>query len=358
MVEIGDGERPMIDTVQTDPGLVTPAPAASRAARRSTHPVLWFLARRIAAGVLTLFVVSVLIYGAVLVLPGDVTQVVLGKEGTPDRIAAVKAQLDLDQSPPERYVHWLGGVVTGDLGNSTAALVQGQTVRVSAAIGEPFRNSLVLAGITLVVFIPLCVFLATFSALRAGRPVDHGISLVALALGSMPEFLIGTLLIVIFFSKLGVLPAVSSIGPGESPLSHPNALVLPVMTLLAVAIAFGTRLLRASIVEVLRDDYVTMARLNGVRERRVVARYVLRNAMAPSVQVLAQTAQYLVGGIIITESLFNYPGIGNTLVQSVLVRDPQMVSVIAILLAAIYISINIVADLAVVLLVPRLRTTL
>jgi peptide/nickel transport system permease protein len=154
------------------------------------------------------------------------------------------------------------------------------------------------------------------------------------------------------------LPAVSSIGPGQSPLDQSDALVLPVLTLLAVSTAFGVRLLRASIVEVLRDDYVTMARLNGVRERRVVVRYVLRNAMAPFVQVVAQTAQYLVGGIIIVESLFNYPGIGKTLVQSVLVRDPQMVSVIAILLAAVYITINIIADLAVVFLVPRLRTTL
>jgi peptide/nickel transport system permease protein len=174
----------------------------------------------------------------------------------------------------------------------------------------------------------------------------------------MPEVLIGTLVIVVFFSRLNLLPAVSSVGPGESPLSHPDALVLPVLTLLAVGTSFGIRLLRASIVEVLRDDYVTMARLNGVRERRVVSRYVLRNAMAPSVQVLAQTVMYLVGGIIIVESLFNYPGIGNTLVQSVLVRDPQMVSVIATLLAAIYIAVNILADLAVVFLVPRLRAKL
>src|SRR3954451_17553843 len=178
----------MIDTVQSDQGLVAGAPASTGAARRTAHPVLWFLARRIGAGLLTLVVVSVLIYAAVLILPGDVTQVVLGKEGTPERIAAVKTQLNLDQSPPERYLQWLGGLVTGDLGDSTAALVQGQTVRVSAAIGEPFRNSLILAGITLVVFIPICLILATFSALRAGRASDHTISLVSLALGSMPEF--------------------------------------------------------------------------------------------------------------------------------------------------------------------------
>jgi peptide/nickel transport system permease protein len=348
-------EPTIIETAQREPVLV---PGRSRTRRAAAHPVLRLLAGRIGAGLLTLFVASVLIYGAVLILPGDVVEVVLGKEGTPERIAAVKAELNLDQSPPERYFHWLGGMLTGDLGASTAALVQGQTVHVASAIGKPMANSLILAAITIAVFIPLCLVLATFTALRAGRASDHAVSLISLALGSMPEFLIGTLLIVIFFSNLGLLPAVSSIGPGQSPLSQPDALVLPVLTLLMVGTAFGIRLLRASIVEVLRDDYVTMARLNGVRERRVVARYVLRNAMAPSVQVVAQTVQYLVGGIIITESLFNYPGIGNMLVQSVLVQDVQMVSVIAILLAAIYIAVNIVADLAVVFLVPRLRTNL
>jgi peptide/nickel transport system permease protein len=348
----------VIETAQSGPDLVPTRVQGRRAAAVASHPVLRFLARRVGAGVLTLFVASLLIYAAILILPGDVTQVVLGRNGTPERIAAVKAQLHLDQSGPERYWHWLTGMLTGDFGDSTAALVQGQTVHVSSAIGTPFANSMILALITLAAFIPLCVALATFAALRAGKPSDHGISLTTLALGSMPEFLLGTLLIVVFFSKLDLLPAVSSIGPGQSPLDQPDALVLPVLTLLAVSTAFGVRLLRASIVEVLRDDYVTMARLNGVRERRVVARYVLRNAMAPFAQVLAQTAQYLVGGIIIVESLFNYPGIGKTLVQSVLVRDPQMVSVIAILLAALYITINIIADLAVVFLVPRLRTTL
>jgi peptide/nickel transport system permease protein len=348
----------MIETAQSQPGVAARRPQTRRAAPLAGHPVLRFLVRRVGAGVLTLLVASVLIYAAVLILPGNVIEVVLGRNGTPERIAAVKAELHLDQSAPERYYHWLTGVLTGQLGDSTAALVQGQTVHVSDAIGTPMANSLILAAITLAFFIPLCLVLATVAALRAARPSDHVISLVSLALGSMPEFLIGTLLIVVFFSKLNLLPAVSSVGPGESPLSHPKALVLPVLTLLAVATSFGIRLLRASIMEVLRDDYVTMARLNGVREHRVVWRYVLRNAMAPSVQVLAQTVMYLVGGIIIVESLFNYPGIGNTLVQSVLVRDPQMVSVIAILLAAIYITVNILADLAVVFLVPRLRTKL
>jgi peptide/nickel transport system permease protein len=257
-----------------------------------------------------------------------------------------------------RYVHWLEGVATGDLGNSSAALAQGQTLPVWDAIRTPLRNSLVLAVLTLLIFIPLCIVLGTVAALRAGRRTDHAISVTALALSSLPEFLVGTLLIVVFFTQLDLLPPVSTIGPGQTPFSQPKELVLPVLTLLAVSVAFGTRLLRASIVDVLREDYVAMARLNGLRERRVIWRYALRNALAPSVQILAQMIQYLIGGIIITESVFNYPGIGSALVQAVLVRDPQVISVVAMMLAAIYILVNVLADLAVVFLVPRLRTKL
>jgi peptide/nickel transport system permease protein len=305
-----------------------------------------------------LLLASILVFGAVQVLPGDVAQVVLGRTATPDRLAAVRADLNLNDPVPVRYVHWLGGVATGDLGNSSAALAQGQTLPVWDAIRTPLRNSLVLAVLTLLIFVPLCILLGTVAALRAGKRSDHAISITSLALSSLPEFLVGTLLIVVFFTQLDLLPPVSTIGPGQTPFSNPKELVLPVLTLLAVSVAFGTRLLRASIIDVLREDYVAMARLNGLRERRVIWRYALRNALAPSVQILAQMIQYLIGGIIITESVFNYPGIGSALVQAVLVRDPQVVSVVAMILAAIYIVVNVLADLAVVLLVPRLRTKL
>jgi peptide/nickel transport system permease protein len=305
-----------------------------------------------------LLLASILVFGAVQVLPGDVAQVVLGRTATPDRLAAVRADLNLNDPVPVRYVHWLEGVATGDLGNSSAALAQGQTLPVWDAIRTPLRNSLVLAVLTLLIFVPLCILLGTVAALRAGKRSDHAISITSLALSSLPEFLVGTLLIVVFFTQLDLLPPVSTIGPGQTPFSNPKELVLPVLTLLAVSVAFGTRLLRASIIDVLREDYVAMARLNGLRERRVIWRYALRNALAPSVQILAQMIQYLIGGIIITESVFNYPGIGSALVQAVLVRDPQVVSVVAMSLAAIYIVVNVLADLAVVLLVPRLRTKL
>jgi peptide/nickel transport system permease protein len=314
--------------------------------------------RRISAGIATLIIVSILIYGAVQVLPGNVAQIVLGRTATPQRLAALRASLHLNKPLPARYLDWLGGILTGHLGDSTAALAQGNQLSVWQAIHRPLGNSLVLAGITIAIFIPLCLALGSLAALRAGRPSDHIISLSALSVSALPEFLVGTLLIVVFFTELKLLPPIASISPGQTPFSSPRQLVLPVLTLLGICTAFGTRLLRASITEVLREDYVAMARLNGLRERRVVWRYALRNALGPSIQVIAQVIQYLVGGIIITESVFNYPGIGSALVQAVLVRDPQEVSVIAVILAAFYILVNILADLAVVFAVPRLRTRL
>jgi peptide/nickel transport system permease protein len=326
--------------------------------RRAAHPVAMFLVRRLGAAALTLFVASFLIFLAVNVLPGDVAQVVLGKNANSRNLAAVRADLNLDQPLVTQYWHWLTGVLTGHFGNSTAALAQGTKLPVWTAIKTPLWNSLVLAGVTLVLFIPLCLVLGTIAALRAGKPSDHAVSSIALALGAMPEFLLGTVLIWIFFTQLKIFPPVSTIPPGQGPLADPKILALPVMTLLVVSTAFGTRLLRASIIECLREDYVGMARLSGINEGRVVAKYAMRNALAPSVQVLAQMIQYLVGGIIVVESVFNYSGIGNALVQSVQVRDVQLVADVAMLLATFYVILNVLADLAVVLLVPKVRTQL
>jgi peptide/nickel transport system permease protein len=331
--------------------------ALSKAASvRERRPALAFAIKRVSAGVATLVVATILIFAAVEVLPGNVASVVLGRNATPARVAALREDLHLNQALPARYLTFITHFVSGDLGDSSAALAQGRKLSVWHVIREPLRNSLVLAGLTILLYVPLCLLLGTLAGLSAGRKLDHAISSVALSVGAMPEFLIGTLLIVVFFTKLNWLPPVAQISPGETPLTHPTALILPVCTLLAVSTAFGTRLVRASVVEVLREDFVAMARLNGQPERRVILRYALRNALGPGIQALAQTLQYLIGGIIITESVFAYPGIGNKLVQAVSVRDIQEIAVIATILATIYVAANILADLAVMLAVPRLRT--
>lgn len=220
---------------------------------------------------------------------------------------------------------WLGGLLSGDLGNSAAGFAAGGVSPIWDEISGKIGNSFALAGITAALMIPLSLLLGVIAAVRAGRALDHAISISSLAIISLPEFIIGSLLILVFFSWLGLLPPVSLVAPGTSPLSRPDVLVLPVLTLLGASLAASIRMVRAGMVEALSAEYVTMARLNGFRERMVVTRYALRNALAPSVQVLAQNIQYLVGGIVVTEYLFNYPGLGKELVDAVAIRDVREV---------------------------------
>jgi peptide/nickel transport system permease protein len=328
---------------------------AVRAARRR-RPLLRFVVRRLVAAVATLFVVSILIFAGTEVLPGDAASAVLGRTASPEQLAEMQELMGLDRPAHERYLDWLGGVLTGDLGNSAAGYAAGGESPIWDEIAPKIGNSFTLAAVTTVLMIPLALVLGVLGAVRAGRPLDHVISVSSLAIISLPEFIIGSLLILLFFSWLDVLPPVSLIAPGTSPLSEPDALVLPVLTLLGASLAASIRMVRAGMVETLSSEYVTMARLNGLRERAVITRYALRNALAPSVQVFAQNIQYLVGGIVVTEYLFNYPGLGKELVDAVAIRDVREVQSVALLVAGFYVLLNIVADLLVVLLVPRLRT--
>jgi peptide/nickel transport system permease protein len=329
--------------------------AAIRGARRR-HPLLRFVVRRLAAAVATLFVVSILIFAGTELLPGDAASAVLGRTASPEQLAEMQELMGLDRPAHERYLDWLGGVLTGDLGNSAAGYAAGGESPIWDDITPKVGNSFTLAAITALLMIPLALVLGVLAAVRAGRTVDHAVSVGSLAIISLPEFIIGSLLILVFFSWLDVLPPVSLIPPGTSALSKPDALVLPVLTLLGASLAASIRMVRAGMLEALNAECVTMARLNGFRERVVVARYALRNALAPSVQVFAQNIQYLVGGIVVTEYLFNYPGLGKELVDAVAIRDVREVQSVALLVAGVYVLLNIVADLLVVLLVPKLRT--
>jgi peptide/nickel transport system permease protein len=321
------------------------------------HPLIWFALRRLLAGIVTLLVASVLIFLATNALPGNVADVVLGKAATPESVARLTHELGLDRPLAARYGSWLWGLLHGDLGHSAVALAQQDPQSsVSTLIATPLVNSLVLAALTILILIPLALLLGTLAAVRAGRPGDYVVSYVALAIGALPEFVFGTLLIVVFFSWLGLFPPVALIPPGTSPLSEIKELVLPVLTMVGVLFAFCMRQVRAGVVAALEQDFVTMARLGGIREHRVLSRYALRNSLAPSIQTFAQSIQYLFGGIVVVETLFAYPGIGKLLVQAVMVRDVTEVQGITIVLAAVYVAINIVADLLVVVAVPKLRT--
>jgi peptide/nickel transport system permease protein len=324
---------------------------------RMGHTLIGFVTLRVLAGLATLLVASVLTFAATNALPGNAVAVVLGKHASPSVVATLGRQLHLTGPLVPRYLQWVGNILQGNLGLSSAALVQGYNRPVSGLIEAPLFNSFVLATITMLLLVPSSLLLGTVAAVRANRAADYAVSYSELVLGALPEFVLGTFLILIFFSELRLLPPVVLVPPGASPLAHPTALVLPVLTLLGVAGAFCTRQVRAGVITALRQDYVTTARLNGVREHHVLRRYALRNALAPSVQSFAQALQYLFGGIIVVESLFGYPGIGSLLVQAVLGRDLTEVQSIAIVLAASYIAVNVAADLIVVLLVPKLRTS-
>jgi len=332
--------------------LTADAPPAPR-----RHPLLQFLVRRLAAGVVTLLLVSVLLFVGTNVLPGDVAKAVLGRDSTPAGLAQLRHELHLERPATQRYWDWLSGFVRGDLGDSVAGqAVSGQPTPISGLIGDRVKNTAVLALATVLLMIPLSIGLGVLAATRAGRLADHLISTTSLAVISLPEFVTGTLLVLLIAVWLRWLPGVSLIPIGETVFSNLRILILPVLTLLAASLAQTIRMVRAGMLEVLRSDYVEWARLSGHPERDVVLRYALRNALAPTVQVIALNVQWLVGGIVVTEYVFGYPGLGQALVQAVTVRDVPYVLSVGMLIAVVYISLNVLADLLVVLLVPKLRT--
>lgn len=326
-----------------------------RLERRPISPVAAFIGRRLLGAIAALLAASVLIFAATELLPGNTASAVLGRGATPQATAILSRQMGLDRPVTSRYLDWLGGFVHGDLGVSSVSLAQGQHTSVGSLISSPLKNSAILAGLTALFMIPLSLGLGAYAAVRAGKPADHMISIGSLISISAPEFVTGALLVAVFFVGLHLLPPVSLVAPGADPLSTPKELILPILTLLLASLAWGIRMVRAGMYEVLQTEYVQAARLNGLPERRVLMRYALRNALAPSVQVLAQNLQYLVGGVIIVETVFAYPGLGSQLVSSVSNRDVTMVQSIAMLIAVIYVLINLVADLIVMLLVPKLR---
>ncbi len=310
-----------------------------------------FVLRRLAIGVVLLALVSVLVFGATQILPGDAASAILGRSATPAQKEIFRKQLGLDRPLPEQYWRWVSHVVRGDLGRSVA-----NQVPVTSFISARAGKSLVLALAALIVLLPVSLALGVLSGIRRERPIDHAISVTSLALIALPEFVTGTLLIAFIAVTLKWLPPTSIIESG-GVLSNLSLLVLPVLTLCLTATPYVIRMVRAGVSEAMSADYVQMARLSGIPERRVVVHHALRNALAPTVQVLALTMQYLIGGIVIVETVFAYPGLGQGLVQAVVARDIPTVQGVAMLLAAIYILINIVADVIVVLLIPKLRTS-
>ncbi len=314
-----------------------------------------FIVRRLLLGLLVLFFVSVLVFVATQAL-GDPARAILGRDATPERLAALQDQLNLDQSLVGQYLSWLGGLVHLDLGDSLAS----QGVPVTTLLHDRLINSAVLVLFAAIVSIPLSVALGSYAALRREKPFDTVSTNLMLLLAALPEFVVAVLLVMLFATTVfnGWLPAVSSVPPGSHPWDDPKVLILPTATLVIAVAPYVARIMRASMVEVLESDYVEMARLKGLPERTVLVRHALPNAIGPVFQVIAINLAYLAGGIVVIEYVFNYPGIGSALQDAVVNHDIPVVQALAMLIAAVYVVLNLMADVATILVTPRLRTQL
>jgi peptide/nickel transport system permease protein len=308
--------------------------------------------RRLLVSLAVLWVVTLLVFVATLLLPGDPARAILGQQATPDRIAALQHQLHLDAPVWQRYLDWLGGVFTGDLGTSTAT--QGS---VNSLLGGRILASLVLLVAAAVISTPLGLVLGTWSAIRRGRAADHTISGISLVIAALPEFVIGVALIIALSTTVfRIFPSVTLAPPGEPVWNQPSQLVLPVLTLVLVVTPYITRMMRATMTEVLDSGYVEMARLKGIPERTVITRHALPHAVGPVAQVVALQLAWLAGGVVVVEFLFRYPGIGQALIDAVTKRDVGVVQAITLLIAAVYIVVNLLADVVGILADPKLRT--
>jgi peptide/nickel transport system permease protein len=310
------------------------------------------LLRRIGLGILTLWLVSLIVFAAVIALPGDAATAILGREATPDRVAALREQLHLNEPVVTQYLQWLKGIVTFDLGDSAATQQP-----VSQLLSDRVGNSAFLVLIASLVAIPLSILIGVWTAMKRDRPADHVTSTITLVLAALPEFVIGIGLILLFATGVTHLfPAVSLLAPGTKAWQDPRVVVLPAATLVLAVVPYISRIMRGSMVEVLESEYVTMARLKGLPERTVIWRHAVPNAIVPAIQVAALQLAWMAGGVVVVEFVFQFPGIGAALVESVANRDMPVVQTVTMLAAGIYVGLNLLADLATILVTPRLRT--
>lgn len=307
------------------------------------------LARRLALGLLSLLAVSVIVFLAVGMLPGDVAQAMLGQSATPETVAALRAQLGLDMPAPSRFGHWAWQLLHGDLGVSLA-----NQRPIAELIGARLGNTFSLALLAALVSVPLALLLGMLAALYRNSWFDRLLNTSALTAVSFPEFFVAYILILLFAVSLGWLPSISILPP-DAPLGEVlQRSLLPVLTLALVVIAQMMRMTRASLVNLLASPYIEMARLKGISPGRIIFRHALPNALAPIINVVALNLAYLVVGVVVVEVVFVYPGLGQLLVDSVAKRDIPVVQACSLIFAATYVLLNTTADVLSIASNPRL----
>ncbi len=306
--------------------------------------------KRVGLGLLTLFLVSALIFAGTQILPGDVASAILGQNATPEALATLRESLGLNQPVLARYFAWLAGFVTGELGTSLA-----NQQPVADLLWPRFWNTMALAAFAAVISVPIAILLGLITAVKRGGIFDRVINIVALAFVSLPEYFLGLLLILFLSIRFNLLPSLADTSEGMTFLEWVQATALPALTLVLVTVAQMMRMTRTAVLSVMDQAYVETAYLKGLRTKRVVTKHALPNAAAPIVNVVAFNIAYLITGVVLVEAVFNYNGLGRFMVDAVSKRDLPLVQAAALVFGAAYVILNIIADVAAIALNPRLR---
>ena len=310
-----------------------------------------FLLKRLGLMVLTLFIVSLIVFLAGQVLPGDPGRAILGNLASQSSVRALDHQLGVDRPLITQYLGWIGGLLHGNLGKSYT-----YQSAVEPFVRAALINSLKLAALAFVIVVPLGILGGVVAALNAGHWVDRIISVTGLSLSSVPEFVSGIVLIVIFGVELKWLPVTASAGAGSSVLNQFRHLILPAIPLVFVLFGYIARMARAGTIEALNSDYTRTATLKGLPETTVIRRHVLRNSLLPTITVIATQTGYLIGGLVVVETLFNYQGLGNLIYKAAVAKDFPMLEAGVLVIGVVYVVATLIADLLLIALNPRLRT--
>ncbi|MDJ0685531.1 MAG: ABC transporter permease [Alphaproteobacteria bacterium] len=313
------------------------------------HAIIKMIGQRLALGLLTLLVVSAIIFGAVELLPGDLAQEILGQGATPETVAQLREDLGLDRPAYIRYFEWLGGITTLDLGTSLA-----NEREISELLGTRLYNTLFLAAISAVMAVPLAIGLGLLAALYRNSIFDRAINIVTLSTISTPEFFVAYILVLWMAVITGWFPAISNISPDTAFWDHVYRSFLPALTLTLVVTAHMMRMTRAAIINLLNSPFIEMATLKGVAKRDIIVKHALPNAWAPIINVVVLNLAYLIVGVVVVEVVFVYPGMGQLLVDSVSKRDFPVVQACSLIFAVTYILLNLTADILSILTNPRL----
>ena len=313
------------------------------------------LLARLGISLVTLWVVSVLIFIGTNLLPGDVAQIILGQMATPESTAALREKLGLDKHPLEQYLVWLSNVAMGDLGISKAGLGAGLGTPIVEMLGPRIDNTAMLTVLVGAIAIPISVALGLLAAMHPGTRLDRTITFSTLNIISIPDFLIATILVLVFAVSLGWLPSIVYLRGDESGWVLMKTIAMPLLTLVILVSAQIIRMTRATVLNVMSSPYVEMAILKGIPRRRIILRHALFNAIGPIVNVIALNLAWLVGGVVVVEQIFSYPGLAKLMIEAVQMRDMPLVQACAMIFCAVYVVLIFIADMATILSNPRLR---